>query len=94
MSTPHFHPLRVTDVRRETADCVSLSLEVPPELAGRFRFTQGQYLNVRRDIGGGEVRRSYSICSGLDDGELRIAVKEVEEGLFSGWANRELAPGV
>ena len=93
MSTPHFHALRITDVRRETADCVSLALEIPPELASRFRFTQGQYLNVRREIGGGEVRRSYSICSGLDDGELRIAVKEVPEGLFSGWANRELAPG-
>jgi ring-1,2-phenylacetyl-CoA epoxidase subunit PaaE len=93
LSTPHFHPLRVLEVRRETADCVSLALEVPPALADRFRFTQGQYLNVRRDLGGGEVRRSYSICSGLDDGELRIAVKEVPEGVFSGWANRELAPG-
>ncbi len=94
MSTPRFHALRVADVRRETAECVSLALEVPPALAAQFRFTQGQYLNVRREIGGGEVRRSYSICSGLDDGELRIAVKEVEQGLFSGWANRELVPGL
>lgn len=93
MSTPHFHTLRVKEVRRETADCVSLALEVPESLAGQFRFTQGQYLNVRRDLGGSEVRRSYSICSGLDDGELRIAVKEVPEGLFSAWANRELAAG-
>ena len=93
MSTPHFHALRVTDVRRETAECVSLALEVPPALADQFRFTQGQYLNVRRETSGGEVRRSYSICSGLDDGELRIAVKEVPEGQFSAWANRELAPG-
>ena len=94
MSTPHFHALRVTDVRRETPDCVSLALKVPPALADRFRYTQGQYLNVRRQIGGAQVRRSYSICSGLDDGELRIAVKEVERGLFSGWANRGLAPGM
>ena len=94
MSTPRFHALRVTDVRRETPECVSLALEVPTALAAQFRFTQGQYLNVRREIGGGEVRRSYSICSGLDDGELRIAVKEVEQGLFSGWANRELVPGM
>ncbi len=90
---PIFHTLRVAQVRRETPDCVSLALEVPPALAGQFRFTQGQYLNVRRELGGGEVRRSYSICSGLDDGELRIAVKEVPEGVFSGWANRELAAG-
>jgi ring-1,2-phenylacetyl-CoA epoxidase subunit PaaE len=91
--TPSFHALRVLEVRRETADCVSLALEVPPALVDQFRFTQGQYLNVRREFGGGEVRRSYSICSGLDDGELRIAVKEVPEGVFSGWANRELAAG-
>ena len=93
MSTPHFHALRVREVRRETADCVSLTLEVPDTLAGQFRFTQGQYLNVRREMAGIEVRRSYSICSGLDDGELRIAVKEVPEGLFSAWANRALAAG-
>lgn len=94
MSTPHFHALRVADVRRETDECVSLALEVPAGLADRFRFTQGQYLNVRREIGSAEVRRSYSICSGLDDGELRIAVKEVPQGQFSGWANRELAAGM
>ena len=93
MSTPHFHPLRVREVRRETADCVSLALEVPATLTEQFRFTQGQYLNVRRELAGSEVRRSYSICSGLDDGELRIAVKEVPEGLFSAWANRALAAG-
>ena len=93
MSTPHFHSLRVREVRRETAVCVSLALEVPEALAAQFRFTQGQYLNVRREMGGSEVRRSYSICSGMDDGELRIAVKEVPEGLFSAWANRALAAG-
>ncbi len=93
MSTPHFHPLKVTDVRRETADCVSVALEVPEALSGPFRFVQGQYLNVRREIAGGDVRRSYSICSSPHEGELRIAVKEVPEGAFSGWANRELAVG-
>ena len=93
MSTPHFHSLRVREVRRETADCVSLALEVPDTLTEQFRFTQGQYLNVRRELAGSEVRRSYSICSGPDDGELRIAVKEVPEGVFSGWANRDLVAG-
>ena len=93
MTIPHFHALRVKEVRRETAECVSLALEVPDALAERFQFTQGQYLNVRRELGGAEVRRSYSICSGADDGELRIAVKEVAEGAFSSWANRELRAG-
>jgi len=93
VTTPHFHPLTVRDVRRETADCVSLALDVPAALSGLFRHTQGQYLNVRRRQGGEELRRSYSICSGVDDGELRIAVKAVPEGRFSSWANRELKAG-
>ena len=93
MTTAHFHPLTVRDVRRETAECVSLGLDVPPALAERFRHTQGQYLNVRAHLGGEELRRSYSICSGIDDGELRIAVKAVPEGRFSSWANRELKAG-
>jgi len=93
VTIPHFHVLKVKEVRRETAECVSLVLEVPSELGERFRYMQGQYLNVRREIGGSEARRSYSICSGMDDGELRIAVKEVPEGAFSTWANRELRPG-
>ena len=91
--TPHFHTLRVAEVRRETADCVSLALEVPAALRDAFRFTQGQYLNLRATLGGEEVRRSYSICSGTDDGELRVAVKEVPGGTFSTYANRELQPG-
>jgi len=93
VTTAHFHPLTVRDVRRETAECVSLGLDVPPALAERFRHTQGQYLNVRAHLGGEELRRSYSICSGIDDGELRIAVKAVPEGRFSSWANRELKAG-
>ena len=91
--TPHFHPLRVSEVRRETAECVSLALEVPAALRDAFHFTQGQYLNLRAMLGGEEVRRSYSICSGTDDGELRVAVKAVPGGTFSTYANRELQPG-
>ena len=93
MSTPHFHPLRIREVRRETPECVSLVLEVPAALVEQFRFSQGQYLNVRREFGGTEVRRSYSICSAPADGELRIAVKEVPGGAFSAWANRGLEAG-
>jgi ring-1,2-phenylacetyl-CoA epoxidase subunit PaaE len=93
VTTARFHRLTVRDVRRETADCVSLGLEVPPALAERFRYVPGQYLNVRRRVGGEELRRSYSICSGADDGELRIAVKAVPDGRFSSWANGELEAG-
>lgn len=93
MSTPHFHALRVKDVRRETGECVSLAFEVPAALADAFRYSQGQYLNLRCALDGEELRRSYSICSGLDDGELRIAVKEVPGGRFSVWVNKALRAG-
>ncbi len=91
--TARFHPLVVREVRRETAECVSLALEVPDALRDTFRFTQGQYLNLRATLDGEEVRRSYSICSGADEGELRVAVKEVPGGRFSTFANRVLQPG-
>jgi len=93
VTTAHFHALTVKDVRRETAECVSLGLEVPVALAQRFRHIQGQYLNVRTRLAGEELRRSYSICSAPDEGELRIAVKAVPEGRFSTWANSDLKAG-
>jgi ring-1,2-phenylacetyl-CoA epoxidase subunit PaaE len=88
-----FHPLTVAQVRRETPDAVSVALSVPPELREAFRFTPGQYLTFRRVFDGEEVRRSYSICSGLDDGELRVGVKRVPSGRFSTWIAEELRPG-
>ena len=72
---------------------MSVAFEVPPVQADAYRFVQGQYLTLRRDFGGEELRRSYSICSGRDEGELRIAVKEVPDGRFSGWINRALKLG-
>jgi ring-1,2-phenylacetyl-CoA epoxidase subunit PaaE len=88
-----FHSLEVADVRRETADSVSLALAVPPALREAFRFRPGQYLTLRADIGGEECRRSYSIASGLDEAELRVAVKKVKGGRFSTFANDVLRPG-
>ena len=90
---PRFHDLTVAQVRRETAGCVSVAFEVPDALADAYRFTQGQYLTLRREFDGEEVRRSYSICSGRDEGELRIAVKAVPGGRFSCWINTDLKPG-
>ncbi|WP_225770972.1 1,2-phenylacetyl-CoA epoxidase subunit PaaE [Inquilinus sp. Marseille-Q2685] len=92
-ATPRFHRLTVQDVRRETADAVSIAFDVPGTLADDYRFTPGQYLTLRATVDGEDLRRSYSICSGPDDGELRIAVKRVEGGVFSDWVNRMLTPG-
>ena len=93
MSALKFYPLKVKNVRPETADCVSVSLEVPGEWAETFRFAPGQYLTFRRHFNDAEVRRSYSICSSPSDGELRVAIKKVEEGKFSTYAHGELKAG-
>lgn len=93
MSALKFYPLLVKDVRPETADCVSVSLEVPGELSEIFRFAPGQYLTFRRHFNNAEIRRSYSICSSPKDGELRVAIKKVEEGKFSTFAHSELKAG-
>lgn len=88
-----FYPLKVKEVRPETADCVSVALEVPDELKETFRFAPGQYLTFKKHMNDAELRRSYSICCSPNDNELRVAIKKVEQGKFSGFANLELKKG-
>ena len=92
MST-QFYPLQVKDLRKDTENSVVVTFDVPGELADKFAFTQGQYLTLNQQINDEEVRRSYSICAGLDDGYLRVAIKHVEDGVFSTWANDHLKAG-
>lgn len=89
----HFVSLTIADIRRETADCVSIAFTIPPEMQAAFSFRQGQNITIKTMIGGTEARRSYSICSSPLDKELRIAVKKVPGGLFSTFANEQLQPG-
>ncbi len=93
MSSPKFHPLKVKQIKRETADSVSITFDIPNELKNDYIFKQGQSLTFRKTFNGEEMRRSYSICSSPFDGELRIGIKQVENGLFSTYANMELKPG-
>ncbi|HYM71391.1 MAG TPA: 1,2-phenylacetyl-CoA epoxidase subunit PaaE [Stellaceae bacterium] len=97
MAAPRFHHLTIADIRQETPDAVSLAFAVPPRLAGAYRFAAGQYLTLRAEIDGEDLRRSYSICSGLDDylrtGELRVAVKRVAGGAFSNFIHDRIKPG-
>ncbi len=88
-----FHPLRVRKIEPDTQEAVVVSFEVPPDLREVFGFTQGQYLTLRADIDGQDLRRSYSICAGVDDGELRVGVRKVRGGAFSNWINEHLKPG-
>jgi ring-1,2-phenylacetyl-CoA epoxidase subunit PaaE len=88
-----FHPLKVKDLYKDTENAVVVTFDVPDELAETFTFIQGQYLTLNQKIDGEDVRRSYSICAGLDDGHLRVAIKHVEGGVFSSWANEQLKAG-
>jgi ring-1,2-phenylacetyl-CoA epoxidase subunit PaaE len=91
--TARFHRLRIAEVRRETPEAVSLRFEVPAALARDYAFVQGQHVTLRAHLDGQEVRRSYSICAGVDDGELRVAIKQIPGGLFSTYANAQLRAG-
>ena len=89
----HFHPLVIKEVRQETDDCVSVAFEIPDELKDTFSFTQGQSLTMRTKLDGEEVRRTYSLCSSPLDNEWRVAIKKVNGGLFSSYANNKLRKG-
>jgi ring-1,2-phenylacetyl-CoA epoxidase subunit PaaE len=88
-----FHPLRVRSVEPDTQEAVIVSFDVPSDLRAVFGFTQGQYLTLRADVDGQDLRRSYSICAGVDDGELRVGVRKVKGGVFSNWINEHLRVG-
>ena len=87
----HFHPLKVTDIHHTIRDAVVLTLQ--PEDPENFAFTQGQYLTFKQDFDGTELRRNYSICTGLDEGTLKVGIKRVDGGAFSTFANTELQVG-
>ncbi len=89
----HFHPLMVKEVKKESQDCVSIAFEIPLQLMDEFQFTQGQNITLKATINGEELRRSYSICSAPFENELRVAVKKVEGGKFSAYANDYLQKG-
>ncbi|WP_372946048.1 2Fe-2S iron-sulfur cluster-binding protein [Muriicola sp.] len=91
MST--FYSLSVADVRSLTPSSVAISLAVPDDLKEKFAFKSGQYLTLKQEIDGKEVRRSYSISSHPSDDKLTISIKKVEDGIFSTWANANIKAG-
>jgi len=93
MASIDFHKLRVMEVKRETPDAVSVRLDVPEHLRATFAFRAGQHLTFRREIGGEEVRRNYSLCVSPSEGLLKIGVKKIAGGAFSGWVNSGLKAG-
>jgi len=91
-----FHDLTVSRVTPEAAGAVAITLAVPPGLRAQFDFQPGQFLTVRADVNGADVRRSYSISSPrsrLAQGELELGIRPVEGGVFSNWAATQLKAG-
>lgn len=88
-----FHTLTISEIVKITSSCVTISFEVPTSLQPDYNFTAGQYITLKTDINGEEVRRDYSLCSAPNSKILTVAVKAVENGLFSQYANTHLKPG-
>lgn len=85
-----FYKLQINAVRRETQNAISVSFRIPEELKPFYSFVAGQYVTLKLNLDGNEIRRAYSICSSPKSGELRIAIKEVKNGVFSSFANKSL----
>jgi len=93
MST-EFHPLTISKVERLTKDAVALTFDLPAELREEYRYHQGQHLTLKHTIDGQDVRRSYSICNGVQQQCLSVAIKTIEQGVFSNFANQHLQAGM
>lgn len=88
-----FHPLEVAEVVPLTDDAVAVTFVVPDHLKDTFRYLPGQHVTLKADVGGVDVRRSYSVCANANRGDLRVGVKRLEGGAFSTWATTALEPG-
>jgi len=88
-----FFPLRVLEVARLTDEAVTVTFDVPDELTDTFRYLPGQHVTLRALIEGEDVRRSYSICSNANGGKLRVGIKRLPGGVFSGYATNQLKAG-
>ena len=81
-----FHSLSINKIIKETANAVKITFEIPSSIKEIFQFIPGQYITLKKEIKGKEVRRSYSICSSTQDESISIAVKAIPDGLFSNYA--------
>jgi len=85
-SAPRFHDLIIADVKQDTVDSVVLSFAIPDHLESDFEFIPGQYLTLRTNIHGNDIRRSYSICSALGSTHISVGIKRIDDGIFSTYA--------
>lgn len=88
-----FHTLTIAEIRREAPDAVAVRFALPYGLAEAFTYIAGQYLTLRREFCGEELRRCYSLCAAPGGSDLWIGVREEQSGRFSGWLNQEAQVG-
>lgn len=88
-----FHSIKVADIYKATKDCSVITFDIPTDLKEEFKFTQGQHLTVKANINGKEERRSYSLCSSPMENKWQVAVKKINEGVFSTFVNDTLKKG-
>jgi len=88
-----YNSLKINTINRETDKCVTLSFDIPDDLKKEYIFKAGQYITLKTTINGEEIRRDYSLCASPKSGTLKVAVKEVENGTFSKYANKDLKIG-
>jgi len=93
MAESHFHSVKIDRVAAETEHAVRVRFDIPTDVRDKFNFVQGQYVTLKSRIDGEELQRSYSICSAPSEGFLEVAIKRVEGGVFSNYANEQLQAG-
>ena len=89
----HFEKIRIKEIKKETEDCISILFDIPENLTEKFAYKAGQHFTMRTNINGEEQRRSYSLCSSPLENKWRVAIKKVDGGIFSSYANEQLKPG-
>ncbi len=88
-----FYPLVVQSIKVLTPDSVAITFDIPKELIQTFSFVAGQYITIKKEIKGKELRRAYSISSSPKSGHITIGVKKVDKGGFSDYAHSQLSVG-
>lgn len=89
----NFHTFKVKEITAETPDAKTFTLDVPAEQLETFRFTQGQYITLRVELNGQELRRSYSMSSSPLDQVLSFTVKRIPEGKVSSYLHDQVTVG-
>ncbi len=88
-----FYSLSISQCEKLTKQAIAVSFDLPEDLQSQFSYHQGQHLTLKCEIDGKEYRRSYSICQGVNKQQLQIAIKAIDEGVFSNYALENFKPG-